>query len=70
MRTNVFAYTPVTVHTPPYISINDQDGMITVTVRGEGGWETAMIQMPIEELLKMAAAVNTHCFPLQKRHLG
>lgn len=72
MRQNIFAYTPP-ISAPPYLSINeDEDGVIRLVVRGYEDPEThvawhATINMPVNELLKMAAAVNTHCFPLQTR---
>lgn len=73
MRKNIFAFTPNSATSPPpYISINeDEDGVIRLTVRGlqfsEKPAAHAVMDVPVEELLKMAAAVNTHCFTLQKR---
>ena len=58
MQKNIYAYTPPGADFPPYVSINELNGIVTVTVRspkGIGG-ATATIVLPEDESLKVRNA--------------
>jgi hypothetical protein len=61
MSSNIFAYTAPGCNYPEYISINIQDGQITVTARGvaqngECG-QTVCVPMSAAEVRKMASTL-------------
>lgn len=58
MPKNIFAYTPPGSE-PPYISINETNGVVTVTVRStkELGGATAAIVLSDDKLTELAVAL-------------
>jgi hypothetical protein len=63
MRRNLFAYTAPGVNYPEYISINFEDGHLSVTVRNpakEDGscGETASVTLPVGESNILADAIT------------
>ena len=59
VQNNLFAYTAPGSDVPPYVSINELNGIVTVTVRspkGIGG-ATASVVLPEDESLKLREAL-------------
>lgn len=62
MRQNIFAYTPTSYGAGlvPYLSLNfEADGRATLTVRSGGAGESGTIEIPDNELDKLAAAIQS-----------
>lgn len=62
MRQNIFAFTPTSYGAGlvPYLSLNfEADGRATLTVRSGGAGESGTIEIPDNELDKLAASIQS-----------
>ncbi len=57
---NIHAFTETTTTPPGYISINDDAGRLTVSVRTRGGQNAGMIEMNRDQLEAMHADVGAY----------
>lgn len=57
---NIHAHTETNTTPPGYISINDEAGRVTVSVRTRGGQVPSVIEMNRDQLEAMRADVGTY----------
>ena len=57
---NIHAFTETTTTPPGYVSINDDAGRLTVSVRTRGGQTAGMIEMNRDQLEAMHADVGAY----------
>ncbi len=57
---NIHAFTETTTTPPGYVSINDNDGRLTITVRSRGGQTSGMIEINRDQLAAMCADVDAY----------
>jgi hypothetical protein len=56
---NIYAYTEVTGQTlPAYVSLNERDGKYYLYVRTRGEEYASVMEVSLEELLKMGASIE------------
>lgn len=63
MNRNIYAYTAPGANFPEFISINDNDGKVEVTVRGPSGdaqAPTVLAELPEAELPKLIEALQEY----------
>lgn len=57
---NIFASTATSGQQPPYVSINERDDVVTMSVRGATSPHVSYIALTDAELAKMAASINAY----------
>lgn len=59
---NICAYTPDGNSHPPYLSLNDDEGEVSLTVRQgpADNFKQATIKIPIEELIMMHVQIGAY----------
>lgn len=57
---NIHAFTETTTTPPGYISINDDAGRLTVSVRTRGGQTAGLVEMSRDQLAAMHADVGAY----------
>lgn len=64
MQRNIYAYTAPGANFPEFISINDNDGKVEVTVRGPSGdaqAPTVLAELPKDEVPSLIEALQEYC---------
>jgi 3-dehydroquinate dehydratase len=59
---NIFAHTEPGASFPAYVSLNDVDGevLLTVRTRGEGGRNVGCAALTVEQLEELATAIDNY----------
>lgn len=60
---NIFAYTPPGAALPPYISVNERNGEIVVTVRSQGAESPSEIKLPRDQAKELYRALLREVTP-------
>lgn len=62
---NIHAFTETTTTTPGYISISEEEGKLTVSVRTRGGQVPSTIEMDRDQLADLCANVGAYLQAVQ-----